>query len=385
MLSLIVLLFLNAGCYNQRPQLNCSTYAEASVSDTINEEEWKAVGRGLHLSFGSKDLKYAKGKVPVLTVTKDKQINVWKGERVSLQAILWSAYDVKQVECVWNDIVSSENDTLSADMIQTRFVRYVMSDIGFVSPESKKCSQRDSCVIADPLDELLCMNMEAKTVRPVWITIKVPETISGGSYTMVLMVYSKANPPQELRLTVNVSEQKLPPSSEWSFHTHLNINPHAIAQWHGVKAWSDKHFKQLEPYQHLMSLSGQKSIASNLFYHDNYNSPEEAFDVQMIKWTKNTKGHIKGDYTIFDKWVKQSESLLGATQIDCYTILPKQTNVFVYYDENLKRIVADEIDLTKNKRFVKECLVDLTKHLNQKTWFERAVIVIGEGEIEDVA
>ncbi len=384
LLSLIGLLFLNVACYNQRPQINCSTYEEAFDPHVKNEEEWKATGRGLHLSFGSKDMKYAKGKVPTLAVIKDKQINVWKGERTSLQAILWSAYEVKQVEFVWDDLVSFEKDSISAGIIQTRFVRYVMSDAGFVNSDSKNPGQRDSCIIADPLDELVCLDMEAKTVRPVWITIDVPEDVVGGKYMTSLKVYSKANSPQELRLTLNVMEQKLPPSADWSFRTHMNINPLIIAQWHDVKVWSDKHFKILESYQALMSLSGQKSISTNLFCHEDYHSKEAAFAAQMIKWTKDRNGHIKGDYTIFDQWVKQSEKILSATQIDCYTILPEDPNVLVYYDKRLNQVVATEINSMDHKELIEDCLVDLNKHLNHKLWFDRAVMVIGEGEIEDV-
>ena len=384
LVSLIGVLLLTAACYNQRPQLNCSTYEEASDPDEKNEEEWAATGRGLHLSFGSKDLKYAKGKVPTLTVTKDQQLNVWKGERVSLQAILWTAYDVEQVECVWEDLVSAVNDTLPSEIIQTRFVRYVMSDVDFVGADAAAKVNRDSCVIGDPLDELLCMDMDAKTVRPVWITINVPEATVAGEYKTTLTVFSKANPPQELRLTVNVLEQELPPTSAWAFRTHMNINPLLIAHKHGLDYWTDEHFEVLERYLDLMSLSGQKSIPSNLFSHDNHASEEEAYAAQTIKWIKLKNGQIKGDYAIFDKWVNQAKGMLNARQIDCYTYLPKQANVFVYYDQGLKRIVSQEISVDKNRGLIKKCLSDLNNHLKNKAWSEQAVMVIGEGEIDQV-
>jgi len=382
--SLIGLLFLNVACYNQRPKIQSSTYKEAADPEAKNELEWKATGRGLHLSYGSKNLKYPKGKVPTLAVIKDEHINVWKGERVSLQAILWSAFNVEQIETEWDDIISLEGDTIPSDVIQTRFVRYVMSDVGFIKPDANNISQRDSCIIADPLDELKCMDLEAKTVRPLWVTIKIPDNIKAGLYTTALKVYSKSNPPQELRLTLNVLEQKLPQSINWSFQTHMYLNPLVIAHWHNANPWSDQHFAELEPYQNLMRLAGQKSITTNMFCHETYLSLQKAFDAQLIKWTKNKNGKITGDYSIFDKWIKQSEELVSSKQIDCYTIFPKMSNVFVYYDEKLQSVKSKEVDIDEDKSLINDCLKDLNNHLELKGWFERVVVVIGEGEIDDV-
>jgi hypothetical protein len=65
-----------------------------------------------------------------------------------------------------------------------------MSDAGFVNEESDEMAWRDSCLIPDMLDELPCIDMEAQSVRPLWVTIKVPNDVNPGSYNASLKVYS---------------------------------------------------------------------------------------------------------------------------------------------------------------------------------------------------
>jgi len=260
----------------------------------------------------------------------------------------------------------------------------VMSDAGFVSNDKNGPEQQDSCLVADLLDELSCIHMKAGTVRPVWITVDIPHDAKPGVYATSLKVYSKANPPQELRLKVNVLQQQLPASAHWTFQTHLYINPYAVAQWHQLKPWSQDHFMALEPYQELLHLAGQKSIATNLFCHEEYATAQDAFDAQLIKWTKTKSGSFKGDYTIFNQWIKQSKHKLKCSQIDCYTLFPAKSNSIVYFDERLQKLIYKSIDISADQQLIKGCLSSLNRHLQANNWFDQAVMVIGEGEIEEV-
>ncbi|MCU4156940.1 DUF4091 domain-containing protein [Carboxylicivirga sp. A043] len=376
--SCVVLMLLLASCYNQRENINYSTFSEPVNPEKKDIESWEATGRGLHLSFGSKDVKYAKGQVPMKAVTKEKQLTAWRGERVSFQAVLWSSYDVNQVECVWSDLVSSDGDTIGNDIIETHFVRYIMSDADFVSEEADEMTWRDSCLIPDMLDNLPCIDVESQSVRPLWVTIKVPRNVSKGSYNASLKVYSKENPPQELRVQLDVIDKELPASGEWRFQTNMCINPVTIAQWHKVELWSEEHVEQLTPYVELMKLAGQKNINVSIF--NQYNTPTQ---LPLIKWKEISDGRLMADFTNFDKWVETLSELGVKEQIDCLAFRPEGVNTISYISGE-GQIVNQSIDIYGDAVLIKNCYAQLIQHLKEKALFEKSVFVIGAGNSEDI-
>lgn len=377
--SLWVLMLINTSCFNQRSELSYSTYSESADPEQKNLEKWMATGRGLHLSYGSKDIKYKKGEVPMLSVTKDMQVNAWRGETVSIQAVMWSSYDVKQVECEWVDLVGDDGDTIKKDIIQTSFVRYMMSDATFVNEESPEIMHRDSTLQPDMLDHLPGIDMEAQTVRPLWIKLSVPQDAKPGLYRTFLKVYSKGNPPQELRLELNILDKQLPGPEQWRFHTNMCINPVVIADWHKTVLWSSEHFNVLQPYVELMKRAGQKSITAFIFDHCN--------DVShpLVKWHKKPDGKISADFTNFDRWVNFLLDNGISTQIDCYAFEPNIVNKLTLWDENNNRSVIEDLNLTKHSRVLKACYSELIDHLIAKGWFERTVFVVNEGQTEEVS
>ncbi|MBS2210812.1 DUF4091 domain-containing protein [Carboxylicivirga mesophila] len=371
-------LFLLTSCYNQRPDISYSTFSEIDDSTPKNQEEWLATGRGLHLSFGSKDVKYMKGKVPMLAVVKDKQIHAWKGETVSFQAVLWSSYDVKQVECIWEDLVSEEGQTIEKDIIQTRYVRYMLSDAGFVNDQSLASNQRDSTLLPDMLDSLPCIDMEAQSVRPIWFTIQVPREAKAGIYKTALKVYSKENPPQELRLNLQVIEKTLPSTDDWRFQTNMCINPAEIARWHKVPLWSEQHFNELQPYVELMKRAGQKSITAYLFdHHNDVNAP-------LVQWVKQSNGQVVADFTNFDKWITFLLDNGITSQIDCYAFEPNISNSITILDEVTGKRQLKELKVQDDGRLIKACYTNIINHLLKKQWFDKTVFVVNEGPTEEV-
>lgn len=385
LLSILSLILICSSCYNQRPALSCKTFAESEDPVPKNIEEWEATGRGLHVSFGSKEEKYSKGKVPMLAVTKDKVANVWKGECISFQAVLWSAFDVKQVECVWDDLVSEQSDTIFADRINTSFVRYTLSDSEFVDANSDEVSWRDSCLIPDLLDNITCMGMNAQSVRPLWININIPSDAKTGLYKSSLMVYSDGNPPQELRLNINVLDYTLPESIDWRFQTNFQFDPIQVSNYHGVKPWSSQHFKVLEPYLKMMVRAGQKSIPVSVFSNTASNASSETSKQQLVQWQKTAKGQWQADFTNFDAWVNFCFENGISSQINCKVFNPSEDNVIKYFDQSDELDKEKLLTLQKDSKLIASLINDVENHLQEKGWFSNSIFVVGIGETENVA
>ncbi|MCG8582777.1 MAG: DUF4091 domain-containing protein [Bacteroidales bacterium] len=377
--SCISLMLCFTSCYNQREEISYNTYTEPEDPEQKDIEAWEATGRGLHLSFASKDVKYQKGVVPMKAVTKEQQLTAWKGERVSFQAVLWSSYDVEQVECVWSDFISQNGDTISNDIIDSHFVRYIMSDVHFVNEESDEIAWRDSCLIPDMLDDLPCIDIEAQSVRPIWVTIKVPHQINIGVYNASLKVYSKQNPPQELRVKLNIINKELPPSDEWRFQTNMCLNPVSIAEWHEVELWSAEHIREIGAYVNLMKLAGQKNI--NLPVFNQYNGPQQ---LPLIIWKENDRGRLVADFTNFDKWIATLSEMGVNRQVDCLAYRPGGINTITYFD-NDGQLINKSLDIYGDAVLIKNCYRQVVDHLKRTGLFDRSVFVLGAGNAEDIS
>jgi len=375
---LILVLLPLAACFNQRPDLSCPTYREADDPSPIINEVWDVTGRGLHASFGSTDLRYAKHEVPMQAVTKDLSFMAWKGEKLSAQAVLWSVDSVHQVECEMSEVKSREGYIIPAENIQTRFVRYVLTDEFAGGCGYRQAVNFDSSLVADALDPVICMDMPRRSVRPVWLSIKIPQNAPVGQYSGSLKIYSKKNPPQELRFSINVLDRTLPSSDQWGFHLDLWQNPFAIARWYNVEPWSDDHFKVMKPYFELLAEAGQKCITTSIMHHP-WNS--QTFDpfLSMVKWTKQSNGTWKYDYSVFDRWVEFARECGIGEQINCYTMVPWGNN-FQYYDEKIDEVVKvnAEPGTSAYEKLWKPFLTDFVGHLKEKGWFEHATIAMDE-------
>ena len=161
---------------------------EDPTADTLSD--WSNVTPGLHASVISIDEKFPKSVAPQVTPVNNIELSAWKGEKVSAQLLLWTAEDVSQVECRFSNLVS-EGNTLPATVAQARFVRYVMTDEFGPGCGRRKPGDFPASLAPDMLDNLECFNLEAKTARPVWLTISVPSDALAGNYRGKVTIYAK--------------------------------------------------------------------------------------------------------------------------------------------------------------------------------------------------
>ncbi|GAB6008922.1 DUF4091 domain-containing protein [Dysgonomonas reticulitermitis] len=337
---------------------------------------WEKVPEGLNASITSIDKRYAKNDVPFVKQKSSCEVTGWKGEKLSAQLLLWSANNIEQVECIISDFTSSDH-TLPANIAQARFVRYVMTDefgpgCGYRKPEDFPAS-----LSADMLDNIKSFNIPAKTVRPVWLTIDIPQDAKAGTYKSKVKVAAKGKNPQEFGITLNVQNKTLPLAKEWTYHLDLWQHPSAVARAQNLKLWSEEHFEALKPLMKMLADAGQKVITTNV-NKDPWNV--QTFDpyADMILWTKDKNGKWSYDYTIFDKWVTFMMNLGIDKMINCYSLVP--WNNELHYKDAKGNIVTIKAD-PGTKEFEEmwgPFLTDFTKHLREKGWLEKTNIAMDE-------
>lgn len=292
---------------------------------------WQGV-KQVQLGWGTTDLRYQKNGVPALS--KKLDLYAWRGERVQAQAVLLAPQGVMDLRFSVSELRCGKEVIPSAS-IQPYFVRYVLTD-SFVDKNGKAdhgahlTAAFDSFLVADRLDPSPMMTVEAQSVRPLWMEIRVPDQAKPGLYKGTLTATFDGES-LSLPFTLRVSERQLPKPADWAFHLDLWQNPYAVARFHHVPLWSEAHFERMRPLMIELAEAGQKVITTSIIQHPWNSQTEDPFE-SMIGKRKAVDGSWSYDYSVFDRWVEFMMDCGITEQIDCYTIVPWHLT-FEYYDE----------------------------------------------------
>ncbi|MBK5719588.1 DUF4091 domain-containing protein [Dysgonomonas sp. Marseille-P4677] len=346
------------------------------TSDTLSD--WSKAPSGLQASLVNIDTRYTKSVYPNLKETLSTKLTGWKGERLSAQLLLWSVEDIKQIECEFGDF-ESPTATLPANIAQARFVRYVMTDIFGEGCGHRKPENFPASLVPDMLDNLTCFDISAKTVRPVWLSINIPESAIAGTYKSKLKIFAEGKESHEMEIELKVQNKTLPPASEWPYHLDLWQHPSAVARAQNLKLWSDEHFEAMKPLMKMLANAGQKVITATL-NKDPWNN--QCFDryEDMILWTKNDDGTWIYDYTVFDKWISFMIQEVGITKmINCYSLVPWNNEIH-YKDSKSGELINVKAD--PGTKIFEDMwtpfLLDFKKHLTEKGWIDITNIAMDE-------
>ena len=355
-------------------------YTEASDGVKANKELWQQLEQRLYVCWASRDVHYVKTAIPQLRVRTDTIVYAWRGERVGVEAVLFSPVYVKKLSLRTSDWIK-DDVVIPASQCTARFLRYVLTD------EHGSCSTKpdglEPYLVPDVVDLENSMTIPACTTRPVWLTLEVPRDVEPGIYTLTLDIVDTASQEvkEQLTLRVNIQEDLLPLPSEQAFHLDFWQQPYAVSRYENVTRWSDKHFELLRPYMELLARAGQCVVSAILFYEPWGSQSYDKFD-PMIKTTKKRDDTWSYDYSIFDRWVEFMASCGIDKQIDCYTMIPWDMT-FRYYDEAKGKEVALKTTTSANdyKELWTAFLISFAEHLREKGWFEKTMIAMDERDV----
>ena len=358
------------GCTAQSEYIPEFEEADDPVAlSTEQEAAWNAVSEGLNAAWASADVRYSRSIVPDCDNIDTLHLTAWRGERVSAQLLVWSSDGLEDVSCEVGKFYS-ESATLPATIAQSRFVRYTLADSTRVGGEAM--------LSADMLDPVKSLRIVSRSVRPVWLTIAVPEDAKAGVYTAEVVVSHGGESEARLPLTFEVQPYTLANPREWSYHLDLWQHPAAVARAEGLELWSDAHFEALRRDMMPLANAGQKVVTATLnkdpWNHQCYDGYEP-----MIRWTLHSNGEWSYDYTIFDRWVELQFGLGIRKMINCYSMVPWNCEL-EYYDEARDEVITVKAE-PGTELFAQmwtPFLRDFKRHLGDKGWLEITNIAMDE-------
>ncbi|MCD7935605.1 MAG: DUF4091 domain-containing protein [Tannerellaceae bacterium] len=350
-------------------------------------EVWDKLKQPVQFSWGSTDIRYHKLNVPKMNKQSFWQTKGWKGERVNAQAVIWTNKEIEAPTIRVSDLRSG-SAIIPSSAVSLNFVRYVMTD-ELSKDGTTGCGHRpdpaqwDSSLVADILDILPLPVIEARSTRPVWMNVWIPQDARPGKYKGTLTLSGKNIPDMSLPFEILVLNRTLPAPSDWVFHLDLWQHPYSVARYYEVPLWSEAHFDAMRPIMKRLADAGQKIITTTIMHKPWNGQTYDHFD-SMIFRMKKLDGNWEYDYTIFDKWVEFMMYEIGIDkQINCYTLIPWALS-FDYYDQATNRIQFVEAKPGDDAYddYWGSFLKDFAKHLRQKGWFDKTTITMDERGLE---
>ncbi|MGM9687421.1 MAG: DUF4091 domain-containing protein [Alloprevotella sp.] len=308
-------------------------------------------------------------------LTADTTLTVWRGERASMQAVVYAAEATGPLQLRWS---GTKKSATQAPQAEARFVRYVTTD------NFQYCGYHPTYLTPYAVPDLIADNascsVQARSAQPVWCTFEVPQAAAVGThrYRLELVDSATCRVVGRLHLSLKVLSRTLPTPQEQAFHVDFWQQPYAVARQHGVPRWSEAHFEALKPYLRLLARSGQKVISTILFYEPWGDQSYDKFD-PMVRTVKRKDGSWAYDYSVFDRYVQLCLDCGIGPQINCFSMVPWDMK-FRYFDEAQGKQVdlAATTSSSEYRELWTAFLTDFAAHLRQKGWFDHTCIAMDE-------
>ena len=354
---------------------------EYTFDTTLNPEAWRTQSRGLHVSFGSTDELYFRTEVPQLEKdVANWTATVWKGERLNAQVLIWSPDTLQQLRVSVSDLKNKNGKVITKNNAQVNMVRYVVSNYPYAAKNGVCGGAPDTILylMPDRFESFDRFDLPGKTVRPVWVSLNVPQSAEIGIYKGTIEVNSQNNH-QTLQVQVTVQQQTLPKPHDWKHRLDLWQNPSIIAHYYGVKLWSEDFRSLLKKHFKLYADAGGAFITANVVHavwaDDTYES--------LVQWIKRKDGTWKFDYNFFDQYVQLAMEAGVDKAITIYSPIP-YGEAFRYLEEATGNYINESWSPTSDKFKTNWniFLTDLKMHLEKKGWFNKTYIGINENAPE---
>lgn len=345
---------------------------------------WLVEKPGLNAAFGSTDELYLRCEVPRLSDEGQTwEETGWRGERLNAQIVVWSSDTCRQVRFRLNDLVDQEGRRFSKNNIKLSLVRYVISNFPYGAKKTD-CYGGDldsAFLMPDRLESFERFDLPGRTVRPVWMSIEIPEDTEPGIYSGLVEVDAEGYH-DELKIKLKVQKMILPGPQDWKFRLDLWQNPWVVAWYYHVEPWSEEHKMLLKKHMKLYADAGGTYVTTYAI-HSPWSDNSYMIEGTMIEWNRKQDGSWEFDYSIMDQYVELAAKMGIDRAITVYTPIPWGYR-FRYLDEKSGNYIYEEWppDTEPFKTVWNIFLDDLRKHLEQKGWFDKTFLGINENPID---
>ncbi|WP_086558987.1 DUF4091 domain-containing protein [Streptomyces africanus] len=334
--------------------------------------------------------------------TKELKLSAVRNEQVSAQLAIASGHNLDDVKAVVGDLTGPGGSKLSGADTQVRFVKYVpvqrsksevdwSATIDQVSSGKEVSGDRNPDVVGDPLEEGSSVDVPAYAAQPLWFTFHIPKGAKPGTYTGTVKVNADGRTQTTYPLTIEVADASVPDPKDYSFFLDVWAQPETIAKNHGVKLWSDDHWRLIDKYDRDLASHGQKvintTIVDNPWHHQWSLGTRESQTAtpytSMVGWAWNGKT-FSFDFSRWDKYVETARRAGLGPDIGAFSMLAFQDQEHLTYtDTSTGKTVYENVDLGGDRwrQAWGAFLPAFEKHVKAKGWLDHTWLSFDERPI----
>ena len=304
--------------------------------------------------------------------------SAWRNERVNGQLVLWTKNPLEQVR-VKVSALKGSNGEIPASAVSARFVRYVTASYLHWKADAPRTR-----FVGDILDDVQSLSMPSNSFRPVWLTVKVPQSAASGTYRGSVSVVAAGGGKIDFPVEIDVVAQTLPEPKDWAFFLDLWQHPWAVARYHGVKPFSTEHYALMKPLWEELAAAGQKTITTTItdlpWNHQNFDPYHS-----MVRHVKRADGSFKRDFSQWDEYVDFCIKCGLGPQIHCYT-MATWGHIVYWEDEATGDIVKAKLvpGTPEHEAFWGPFLTEFRDHVKAKGLLGRVYIALDERSREEL-
>lgn len=171
------------------------------------------------------------------SISRELRLKCARRERESAQVVVASLGDrVEDVRVEWTGLRGPEDARIGHDEIE-------VSRVGYVTTRPPMYQVERVGRWPDPLMPLEPFAVPANEIQPLWVTVSVPAEAQPGKYVGELTVSTPADPPQRIKLVVEVWDIELPLRGR--FRTGFgNVFRGDVCQWYGFRGDPPEEFRR---------------------------------------------------------------------------------------------------------------------------------------------
>lgn len=358
-------------------------YTEPNDTSTVDRSGWESLSGPTRLTWASKNDVYRQMATPPTLSVTDTTVHAWRGERLGLEALLISPEGSGELKVSISDLRRGKR-SYKAPGSSAAFMRYVITTgwpgCGY-PPDTLP-----TFTVPDMIDlPEATVSMAPRTVRPIWLTVEVPD-VEPGVYDMTLTVSDVAAGKRvgELHLAVDVDRRRLPAPHDQAFYLDLWQQPYSVSRYYNVEPWSREHLDLMRPYMQKLARAGQKAVSVILFYEPWGEQSNDKFE-PMVATTRLADGSWSFDYKIFDLWVDYMAANGIDANLECFTMVPWQPQ-YRYTDAATGETLFLEAKPGSEayRDLWTAFLTDFASHLRSRGLFDKTMIVMDERGLDDM-
>ena len=162
-------------------------------------------------------------------------------------------------------------------------------------------------------------------VVPVWLTVKVPAEVKGGTYRGSVVLSAAGEKAVRVPVEVRVSDWQVPDTQDYRTWMDVIQCPDTLAMEYEVGLWSEKHWDLISESFKLIGETGSRTVYVPLIAHTNLGNEES-----MVRWAKRADGKYDYDFSTMERYLDVAEKAMGKPKLIVFVVwdvymLPKSS------------------------------------------------------------